>query len=70
VDYLKNKGITDEDVKPQATPSVLPAAKTVVTGIKPTPKAPVAVNQTKPTTPVAGKVASKSVKSVKKSKTT
>ena len=67
VDYLKNKGISNSDVKPQAA-QASPAASAAP---KTTPKAtPAAVPQKKTaTSPAAGKSAPKSVKTVKNSKT-
>ena len=66
VDYLKNKGITDADVKPQATQTTAPSAGAAP---KSAPKAtPAASPQKKTAAPAAGKTAPKSVKTVKNSK--
>jgi acyl carrier protein len=58
VDYLKNKGMSDADVKPQAA-QASPSAKAPGAAPKTTPKA----------TPAAAKTAPKSVRAVKNSKT-
>ena len=64
VDYLKAKGITDADVKPQASQPA--AVKATVAAPKTTPKAaPAAVPQKKTTAPAAGKNALKSAKPIK-----
>jgi acyl carrier protein len=69
VDYLKNKGIIDADIKPQAAQSASPAAKAAGTSPKTTSKAaPVAAPQKKAAAPAAGKAAPKSVKAVKNTK--
>jgi acyl carrier protein len=66
VDYIKGKGITDADVKPQAA-QASPAAGAAP---KTTPKAtPASAPQKKTTAPVAGKAPPKNVKPVKNSKT-
>ena len=62
VDYIKGKGITDADVKPQATQAA-PAAKATEAAPK------IAAPKKKTTAPAAGKAAPKSVKSVKNAKT-
>jgi len=69
VDYLKNKGVSDSDVKqhiPQAAPQTTKAAGTAP---KTTSKAaPVATPQKKATAPAAEKGAPKSARTVKKPK--
>jgi acyl carrier protein len=68
VDYLKNKGMSDADVKPQtAQPS--PAVAKANAAPKTTPKAtPAATPQKKTAASTEAKTAPKSVKSAKKTK--
>jgi acyl carrier protein len=72
VDYIKNKGISDSDVKPRAAvPVTLAATKTAVPAPKSAPKAaPVASPKKKPVTAPASKAAPNRVKAVKNTKTT
>jgi acyl carrier protein len=63
VDYLKNKGITDAEVKPQTAQANPPAARTAATAPKTAPKAPAAAPQKKSAT--AAKIAPKSAKKPK-----
>jgi acyl carrier protein len=67
VDYLKNKGITDADVTPQASQPA--AIKATVAAPKTAPKtAPAAATQKKTTAPAAGKNATKSARTIKNTK--
>ncbi|RJO61649.1 MAG: acyl carrier protein [Dehalococcoidia bacterium] len=70
VDYLKNKGMSDSDVKPQATQAA-PAANAAAAIMKTAPKAaqPAAPQKKAASAPAARKSAPKSVKTVKNSKT-
>ena len=70
VDYLKNKGMSDADVKPQ-TAQPAPAAVKASAAPKTTPRAtPAATPQKKTATPAEGKAAPKSVKAAKNTKKT
>jgi hypothetical protein len=69
VDYLKNKGMSDADVKPQ-TAQPIPAVAKTSAAPKTTPRAtPAATPQKKTATSTQAKTAPKSVKTVKNTKT-
>ncbi len=70
VDYLKNKGISDADVKPQAS-QASPATKVAGAAPKAAPKATPSTSPQKKAAnaPAAEKTAPKSVKAVKNTKT-